>query len=562
MSERTISFLVTTAFPNAYFLDQGLWQASADYRHLNSLRSVGDVQDPKRVRDRVWDAINNSWRRHNENLARQDPPRVDSAADFVLLHYDRALVSPGYDTFVCPLRECERIFTRDEVEKSNYRCIVHKNQSVSQLAHLFVHADCGSIQQIGPRKCWNHIGDKQCKEPLRLHLEYQQMGKSYWWCPKCRYERHLPEKGDDHNLGWNLGQLRAWCSTCSVEGQPKVMMRLTTARKIFQPQRVDVVDMAGADAQNLLQEWFGKTIDEDKILKALPPELQTAFQADPRIRRTILQSYQSRKIGDEAIPELPRDAQEELANYAGALSTVSQTSFNLSKQVHYDLDNEFGMKVSLLDGLAIVRATYGYLVGGSSPDEATLQVFPMGGVRYAVLTQRLPTEALLFELLPDRVLVWLHQRGMAKEIQDLIALRRYLISCKPEDEILKNLTGLVHTAAHGLRRSSERYTGMGRDLTDELLIPRGLSFVIYNNRGSELGMFTTTFEGRLLDWFYGTRFDISNCPFDPICMNEPHPACPGCLYIGERGCTTLWNRNLDRRHLVQLPTSKEPGYWL
>ena len=482
-------------------------------------------------------------------------------AEFVLLHYDRALVSSGYDTFVCPLRECERVFTRDVVEKTNYRCPEHKNQPVFQLAHLFVHADCGSVKQIVPRSCWNLIGDKQCREPLRLHLEYTQMGQSYWWCPKCRYECHLPEKAGDHQPVWNLGQLREWCSDCSVEGQPKVMMRLTTARKVFQPQRVDVVDMASADAQTLLQEWFGKTVNEDKILQTLPPELQKAFQTDPRTRQTILQAFRSRQIGEEGIPILSPAVQEELTNYAGALSAVSQSPCNLPQQIRDDLANEFGVKVSLLDGLAIVRSTYGYLVGGSSPEEAILQVFPMGGVRYAALTQRIPTEALLFELVPEKALDWLHQHGLAKEINDLVTLRRYLIDCKLDDPILDRLTGLVHTAAHGLRRSSERYTGMGRDLIDELLFPRGLAFAIYNNRGSELGMFTTTFEGRLLDWLYGTRYDISNCPFDPICMNEPHPACPGCLYVGERGCTTLWNRNLDRRHLVQLQTSKEPGYW-
>jgi hypothetical protein len=324
---------------------------------------------------------------------------------------------------------------------------------------------------------------------------------------------------------------------------------------------VDLVDMPNADAQEILQEWFGKIVDEDKIMQSLPPPLQKVFQNNPRTRAAILEPYRAMQIGEGGVPELPRESQEELANYSGALSAQYRTMDDLSDQVRETVVNEFGVRVSLLDGLAIVCATYGHLVGGTTPEDAILQVFPMGGVRYAVLAQRLPTEALLFELVPEKTITWLHQRGLADKLQDLDALRKHLIGCTPDDPILNQLSCLVHTAAHALRRSSERYTGMGRDLTDELLFPRALAFAVYCNRGSEMGMFATTFGGRLLEWMCGARYDVSNCPFDPICMHEAHAACPGCLHVAERGCTTLWNRNLDRRCLVQLPSSKVPGYW-
>jgi len=556
--QRSINFMVSTAFPNAYFLDQGLWRVSSDYSYLNSLLEVGDIQDKGRVRGRVFEAICESWIQHNAALNRQDPPRVITDAEFVLLDYRRAIVLPGYDTFVCP--SCERVYTRDQIENNNFRCLEEENVEVMQLQHLFVHGPCGTVTEITPTRCWNRFDGQRCNEDLRLHLVYQQMGASYWWCTRCRFRRGLPRDRTDEQQGWKF-DLRSICWTCRNDGLQDDRMRLTTARSVFKAQRVDLVDMPQSDYQVLLQEWFGEQLRDEDILAQLAEPLRRRWESDPQQRAQLRRMFQSDRIGESGVPTLDPKAQEEIANYSGARSAIVRDDTQLPPDVARFLNEGFGLRVSLLDNLAIVRATYGYLVGGSTPEEAILEVFTMGGGRYGVLTQRMPTEALLFELDPHRVLAWLHATELAVRIKNETDLRRYLVSCEPNDEILQMVTTLVHTASHALRRSSERYTGMGRDIVDELLFPRGMAWVLYNNRGSELGMFTTTFEGRMREWLQGTRYDLLNCPLDPICMREDVAACPGCLHIGERGCTTLWNRFLDRRYLVRLPSSTFPGYW-
>ena len=556
-NRKSINFLVSNAFPGAFFLDDALWIVSTDYKDLEELPREPDIVSRTRIRQHVYDAICRSWQTHNKATDRNDPVPVSSDAEFVYLKYNRIRVEPGTEIFVCG--KCDRVYTWDQAEGNNFRCLHDKTEQLAQLAHIFVHGLCGEVTYIQPQTCWNRFNGNRCDEPLRLHLEYSQMINSHWWCPKCRFERKFEQKPKE-GLGWKLKDLWERCKTCSADDD-HVTMTLSPARTIYKPQRVDLVDMPSADHRMLINEWFGEKIDEIEVLKTLPDFLKKSFEEDPKTRASILERYREDQIGDSPVMSIPPTVQEELSNLAGARSAVIRGSDTLGTNTADFLALKYGINVSLLDNLAIIRATYGCLVGGSMPEEAILRVFPMAPPRYAVLTQRLPTEALLFELLPNQVLDWLHARDLLNDMVDEKGIREYLVTCEEEDPILVQITNLIHTASHALRRSSERYTGMGRDVVDELLFPRGMAWGLYNNRGSELGMFTTTFEGRLREWLAGTHYDLTICPFDPICMHEKEVACPGCLYIGERGCTTLWNRYLDRRYMVTLDTSKHVGYW-
>jgi hypothetical protein len=556
-NRKSINFMVSNAFPGAFFLDDALWRVSTDYKDLEELPHEPDIVSASRIRQHVFDAILRSWRAHNVANAREDPLPVSPEAEFVYLTYNRIRVEPGTEIFVCG--KCDRIYTWDQVEGNKFLCLHDKDEQLAQLAHIFVHGLCGQVTYIQPQTCWNQFNGNRCGEPLRLHLEYSQMINSYWWCPKCRYERKLEQKPKEGS-GWELKDLWERCNQCSTENN-HVQMTLSPARTIYKAQRVDLVDMPFADYRTLINEWFGGMVDESEILKTLPDFLKKSFIKNPQTRANILQRYREDRMGDSPVMSIPPIVQEELSNLAGSRSAVIRRADTLSRNTADFLARKYGLNVSLLDNLAIIRATYGYLAGGSTPEEAILRVFPMAPPRYAVLTQRLPTEALLFELVADRVLSWLHDRDLLKERVDEKGFREYLVTCEQDDPVLVEITSLIHTASHALRRSSERYTGMGRDVVDELLFPRALAWVLYNNRGSELGMFTTTYEGRLREWLDGTKYDLTVCPFDPICMHEEEAACPGCLYVGERGCTTFWNRYLDRRDVVTLDTSKYAGFW-
>jgi hypothetical protein len=554
---KSINFLVSNAFPGAFFLEEALWRTSTNYRDLEELPHEPDIISHTRIRQHVFDAIARSWRTHNEVNNRSDHLPISSEFQLVYLKYNRVKVEPGTELFVCG--KCDRLFTWSEVEENKFHCLYDKGEQLVQIAHIFVHGLCGQVSYIQPQTCWHEFNGKRCGEPLRLHFEYSQMIRSYWWCPKCRFERKLkqdPQTGP----GWQLKQLRERCPQCSANNNI-VPMALSPARTIYKPQRVDLVDMPSSNYRTLVDEWFGGLVDEGKLLNSLPDFLKESFINNPQMRASILERYHEDKIGDRPVITIPPMVQEELSNLAGSRSAVIRVGNALNGNTAAYLARKYGLSVSLLDNLAVIRATYGYLIGDSLPEKGILRVFPMAPPRYAVLTQRLPTEALLFELVPDRVLSWLHSRNLLKQTSNEMGLREHLVTCPQDDPVLLQIICLIHTASHALRRSSERYTGMGRDVVDELLFPRGLAWVLYNNRGSELGMFTTTFEGRLREWLEGTKYDIANCPFDPICMHEDEAACPGCLQIGERGCTTLWNRYLDRRYLVTLDNPRLVGYW-
>jgi hypothetical protein len=226
--------------------------------------------------------------------------------------------------------------------------------------------------------------------------------------------------------------------------------------------------------------------------------------------------------------------------------------------------NTFGVRISIVDGLAVINATYGYLIGSSDPSQAKVDVFRMGGDRYAVLTQRLETEAMLIELDPDKVLEWLSVRGhiipASSGDSPIQSIRRFLLTQPYGDEALQEVVRLTHTMSHLLIRTSERVTGVSRDNLQEIVWPRALAFVLYNGGGSDLGMLQTAFEGSMLDWFHGARHNAANCPYDPVCRNSDIAACHACLFIAERNCNTYWNRWLDRRHLITFDDGPV-GYW-
>jgi len=345
----------------------------------------------------------------------------------------------------------------------------------------------------------------------------------------------------------------------------RVRMGLTTARTAFKPVTLTTVDMPGADESVLLDEWFQVSFDIDEIRAQLPEAIRDLFDSDSDVRYKILKAKRAERGSINGAPiDPPGRVRETLRDYAGARSTVSQTLDQARPDDAAYLLDKCGVRVSMLDGLTLINATLGYLIGSSDPSQAQLNIFHMGGDRYAILTERLQTEAILIELDPEQVLEWLQKRGYqlpvaAGDTREQ-ALRRHLLTQADSAVVLDQVTGLTHTMSHLLIRTSERVTGVSRDTLQEIVWPRALAFVLYNGSGTDLGMLQTAFEGSMFDWFHGARYDAANCPYDPVCRASEWAACHACLYIAERNCNTYWNRWLDRRHLVTFQGGPI-GYW-
>lgn len=576
--QRRISNLILNCFPGNYFLDSSVILKAVG-PPPREWRPIGaeEINDPRRLERRVWSAVRNATNAH------ADPMPYPDGARITFVEYETVQADVGYPTFICPERNCERVYTLDQISRSNFRCTLHPNLPLAQMAHLFVHPSCGRVVLVSQDRCLNMVNGTRCNEALRLHIEYQRIDSSYWWCPKCKNIPGMPIYAVQRNGEWQPGwkrDFRKSCTNCprlpsrgdSTEesrsedtdddtARDSRLMRVAQARSVYQPQRMDIVDLGTANDETILEEWFGSAVNADSVRNQIPEQLRGMFDSDPRFRQQIISQYVPRSGTQTAIPDITPEVREELRDYAGARTSILNLASARIEQSQA-VETRFGVKVSLLDNLAIIQATYGFLIGSSDATQAKLEVFGMGGDRYGVLTQRFATEGLLIELTPSRVERWLSDRGLSlPNGNGEQTLRRYLLTAPLNDPILVETTNLLHTLSHILIRSSERYTGIGRDTMGELIWPRTLSACLYNQRGSELGMLATTFEGRLRVWFEGALYDARSCPFDPVCAEDPQvAACMGCLHLS-RCFAPFWNRSLDRRYLVTLIRNQQRGYW-
>lgn len=576
--QRRISNLILNCFPGNYFLDSSVILRTV-YPKGDEWRPIGEgeINDPRRLERRIWTAVRNATNAH------ADPMPYPDGARITFVEYSTAQVEVGYPTFICPDRTCERVYTLEEISRSNFRCSLHPNLPLAQMAHLFVHLPCGRVVLVLQERCFNMINGARCNDPLRLHIEYQRVDSSYWWCARCKNIPGMAVSAVQRNGDWQPGwkrDFRKVCTNCArlpssdngvdessnVDPEDDVVresrvMKVAQARSVYQPQRMDIVDLGTANDETALEEWFGSAIDTNSVRNQIPAQLRAMFDSDPKFRQQIISQYMPRSTEQSVLPAVTPEVREELRDYAGARAAVLNSP-SLQTSQSLSVENRFGVKVSLLDNLGIIQATYGYLIGSADAAQAKLEVFGMGADRYGVLTQRFATEGLLIELTPSRVDLWLRGRGFTipNGNQEQV-LRRYLLTAPVSDPVVSEITSLLHTLSHTLIRSSERYTGIGRDTMGELIWPRTLSACLYNQRGSELGMLATTFEGRLRVWFEGALYDARSCPFDPVCAEDPQvAACMGCLHLS-RCFAPYWNRSLDRRLLVTLIGNQQTGYW-
>ncbi|HEY0072217.1 MAG TPA: DUF1998 domain-containing protein [Chloroflexia bacterium] len=602
--------LRTQRFPDALFLEDGiLLRAVVDWRDQPSMG--GDLEGRQAIERKIRGKIRQMVEEHNQALIAQDlelrsTSEEDLQSDDLnvwqddmplpeyarleFVQYREVHGIPGYDWFVCSDQDCERLFHINKALKSKFRCPLH-SRPLSQLAHLFVHNVCGHIAMIEAEKCWN----EGCGSEMRLHLHPPDMRRSYWWCPECK-KRGIPDRSKKLASGWSPGWKRdlfKFCPVCKARSITKahlrelqrlgeeaydseqideasgdrIRMALTTARTAFKPASLTTVDMPGADENVLLATWFQEDSDPGAVRASLPVYLREQFDSDPKFRQTILKA-KSLETGSGERPSigLSGTVRDALRDYAGAQSTPQQSLENVKPDLASHLLRTFGIRVRILDGLAVINATFGYLKGSNDPSQAQLNIFHMGGDRYAALTERLQTEAILFELEPSSVFEWLGKRGhtIPRYMSDSQeqSLRRYLLTQPDTSGSLQDITRMAHTMSHLLIRTSERVTGVSRDNLQEIVWPRTLAFVLYNSSGSDLGMLQTAFEGSMYDWLHGARHDAANCPYDPVCRTSviAPGACHACLYVAERNCNEFWNRQLGRQHLITFDDGPV-GYW-
>ncbi len=633
LRNKTLRQLRTQRFPNAYFLDDGaLFQVRRpNWRHQSEVQVPGFQRIERRVRDAVRELVDqHNTRLHtdytnhqrdlqirwqDQQLRRQkgaanpagrapsiyipqDEFLLASSASFRLFKYLILEAESGYNLFLCRHHGCERLFTLAQACESGFNC-PNDGTVLTQLAHVWVHAACGRVLPIEPEKCYN----PGCDHTMRLHLQLDNLARSYWWCAHC-YQEHVQHpsamreytiRKSDNTV--DPGYRRSFSKTCpkcaagakangvldlmrqkddddtrnqEISDQTGGLIRMTptTARSVYKPASLTVISIENEDPTALIYEWFGGQISDDELRTSLQDaRTRTLWDSDEDFRRKLRETdRQLRAAKGPPIPDIHPKADSILRDYEGARRSEPQDLATLRPEHAQHLAKEFGVRASFLKkGISIVDITYGYLVGSSDPERATFQPFSGLGEDVPLLGEKLDTEAILFELDPQHILDWLLQRGVVfptviSSDSPVQCMRRHLLTCDSLDPIAQLVATLAHTMSHVLIRSSERYTGISRDSLYEMIWARGLAFLLYSGERVNLGMLESCFEGNLHRWFYGARADASHCPHDPLCASDTHAACHACLYLNERNCTEFWNKWLDRRILLSF-NSREPGYW-
>lgn len=274
--------------------------------------------------------------------------------------------------------------------------------------------------------------------------------------------------------------------------------------------------------------------------------------------------------------------------------------------------------VGLIEDFPITSVVFGYSRGGREPtesvlvsfnaDEAELESGQVESSQTPAFVDTVRTEAVQFELSPERVMQWLLANSekdtelgnmLREQIQESSRPNDRGIPVQPEwtsEEIAEWLTAehseeiaegydvwseeeirgwlvenmtpipeydtisldesavvisyfiyhLVHSFSHQVLKFGTSIIGMERTSLSEYLLPRSLSFIIYTNQRTDfsLGGMHALVESGLDDLMEQISQDGDNCVYDPVCSRDGS-TCFNCMFTSEVSCSHL-NRNLGR----------------
>ncbi|MDG6916936.1 MAG: hypothetical protein JRM85_05005 [Nitrososphaerota archaeon] len=515
------------------------------------------VPDPNGVREI---ALSTSERARIDRLLRarlrgyQGDPNI---AHYKFKFVEHVLVNRTLDpdVFLCP--RCNTVYTLKALRNSGrnviaFRCLnSHCKEKLKQIPFLWVHPVCGSIEQMRSSLC------PQCHQKyLGLRLNGNDLSRSEWVCPDstCGYTSRT-----------TYPRFSQVCSNCWSQGRrQQFMMSLLPAIKVYRPQRFSSFNLSG-DWRKLLGEWFGVQT-KSPVLDQLPDWMKKKMEEDENYRRSVLEPFG--ETGEELqglLDELgidEKDAQswdtvQELTDLAGLWQRRDVVGrMDADEDTSKVLSEMFKLQAWYCDGIPIMDVVFGSLIGSSDKQSAALRLIDGGTASEKLAFVRpFTTEGVLFRLEPSSVQEWLAANGHPAEGD----VRRHLLGATGFDPALAGVKTLLHSMSHLLIRTSEIYSGVSRETLSEVVFPRSLSFLVYNTRGSELGMLRTTFEAQMPRWLYAARAKALKCVNDPLCARQRTP-CYACMFIAERNCPDF-NTDLDRDILVTTRGEWKIGFW-
>jgi hypothetical protein len=457
------------------------------------------------------------------------------------------------EVFLC--NRCHRMYTIRELGRTknhqiSFNCLTHNCAgNVLQIPLLWIHSRCGSVEAIRPRNC------QTCNERLRLYINNNDIGKSYWSCTHCNYTTEQIRGNGPARLFHN------WCQVCATNpaAAGDHYMRPVPAIKVYRPQSFSTFNRVG-DWKTVVAQWF-HIKEPEPDLSGLPSALIEAMKSDPEFKASVLSKMPAPPGGplNDLMTRLGLSEEnfdphikQELMEFAG-LNQLKEEGYLENKTEAESISKRFGVSVYYMDGLPIIEGTYGSLIGTGEKENTRLVLIdgPTSLEKW-VFVREFRTEGLLFQLDESAVTQWLSRNG-----HPIVNLRETLLR-GDNSSVNLQIKSLMHSMSHLLIRKSEIFSGVSRETLAEFLFPHALSFLIYNTQGSELGMLRTTFDASMYKWLHAARGGAAECVYDPICSDRRTP-CHGCMHIAERNCP-LFNGFLDRDLIVPV-RGEHIGYW-
>lgn len=226
--------------------------------------------------------------------------------------------------------------------------------------------------------------------------------------------------------------------------------------------------------------------------------------------------------------------------------------------------SEMGIEdVTYIPDIHMISSSIGVIKGVNNSDENVAPHFEPHWKSYKdkdkfkSFSYPFETEGIMFDLDKNRLMDWILDNS-EKYSDENSSPEEFLFELDEDSEEYENLKTLIHTFAHILINRSSLYTGLQSDSCGELLFPKSGAFLIYSTSNINIGGFSFVFENSLFEWFNNVKLELTDCVFDPTCIDEKG-ACFSCVYLPEFVCLHF-NEFLDRDVFLGENRFKK-GYW-
>ena len=598
-----------------------------------------------RVTARAW-----NWEGGQEGFTSNNP------AHYHFGEPDGVRARPFPTTFGC--RRCDKAhgyYSSDQLNEQNSDLTCDNcGGDLKQYQFVSVHS-CGEIRRLYPQNCPEH-GNQH----IVLDTQGSQRAQNFnWRCDICGWNTKVSYA---QNCGCD------YCPPGIDEDENRMYTTVHRAGSTYYPHYITTVNLHEAGIGHLrnsasgamkaiarrlglsddelenvdLDANIGETeIDDDRIIEVYQTkdDVDSLAEAEEWLRdqgeidsqtinRRLTELLDLENGRNDDITELT-DAGDELLQYVLSLDTL--TTHSLVDLREDARDHGFPTKADRIDtyfddierlGLNAVRViedfpiqtfVYGYTRGSREEDESRLTAFSQNasdGDGTPIFVDTSETEAVQFDLKPERVLLWLAcnipetsnpaaVRGPVTlpaidpaDESSIAAARREINALETDKQwafLLNHLSPvdrygrfdtttdrdvegmvteyvfqLLHTVSHILLKQASTISGFDRTNLSEYLFARGLSIVIYANNREEfnIGGMNTMVEQQLDNLLGQAETHGNECLMDPVC-SQRGGACLSCLHVSEISCS-YFNQVLSRDYLYgSRPNTGRTiqGYW-